>query len=837
MLRDVFYYGEKPNAHPRERHAENFEQARQLARTEHFWIVHELCDYQNFDWDFDFDFLPDEDTWAENHINIWPSQHQKDSGTWLCSKTDSDIKIYRNDVDPIQRRNIVTDKWTVPDDMTVNNFDFSWHPDPTSPPYRYKFHTFFDMDPLPVYTDIGGVETIMKSLDDEQLYGHIYPKYYIQSTLEVLINQHPDEIFWALNPDLDYKNFNFEWKLSKETLEYVNAFGNKDSTNTHTYFVSSKMWHRGYKDIKYIDNVVMQIKTTIAMFYVDKGNLNSQSHYENLKKLYPNLEKTRYIGSWIDTITRCCNKSSSSLFWILSSEIDYSTFKFEYYPSPWHTEMLHVFGTQWSHWGNTYLVNKNTFAEQTRYINVIEHTRALNFIKSSRAATQAFLHDIVLIDHGNENNIANVLKEKTSRNVTTVTYDTTYKDTFTKILDQLPVQDDHYIWICSSICDYTAFDFSYVCDPYTKEQLHVFPSEKQKFGDTFLVNVNLLRKLLPVTQSLKDYDKINFNNHQVTPRLPSPVFNTGSDTHTDSINSVHDFPYATYIVNGCPGDIIDREPLSMWSLEDKKILITTTGATRIIVPKEAAAVHGELYNYPNISTSSSVRNSTPLDIIFFSNGEVIADDNYQKLLISTRNSSNRVVRVDGINGRVASQHAAANASNTPWYFLVNAKLRVHRDFDWSWQPDRLQIPKHYIFTATNPVNHLEYGHQAIVANNKNITLNTIVKGLDFTMDGEHEVVKVNSGIGMYNTSVWDTWRTAFRETLKLKAYTEKNDDLEAKFRLSSWLNLGDGDFGSISMDAALDACRYYESVNGELEKLRLSYDWAWLRSHYEKLYP
>ena len=81
MLRDVFYFGEKPNVHPRERHAIDVDDARQLATTYHFWIINEFCDYTGFDWDFDFDFLPDEDVWAEEHNNIWPSQHQKDSGT------------------------------------------------------------------------------------------------------------------------------------------------------------------------------------------------------------------------------------------------------------------------------------------------------------------------------------------------------------------------------------------------------------------------------------------------------------------------------------------------------------------------------------------------------------------------------------------------------------------------------------------------------------------------------------------------------------------------------------------------------------------------------------
>ena len=42
MLRDVFYYGNKPNVHPREQFAESLEDARQKATTRDFWIINEL---------------------------------------------------------------------------------------------------------------------------------------------------------------------------------------------------------------------------------------------------------------------------------------------------------------------------------------------------------------------------------------------------------------------------------------------------------------------------------------------------------------------------------------------------------------------------------------------------------------------------------------------------------------------------------------------------------------------------------------------------------------------------------------------------------------------------
>jgi hypothetical protein len=139
MLRDVFYYGNKPNVHPREKLALNINDARQQSTTEHFWIINEFCDYRNFDWDWDFDFLPDEDVWAQDHINVWPSNHQKDSGTWLCNSNESDTIIYRNDVSPIKYKNECNKRWLLSEEVNKTKFDYSWHPDPTDPPYIYKW--------------------------------------------------------------------------------------------------------------------------------------------------------------------------------------------------------------------------------------------------------------------------------------------------------------------------------------------------------------------------------------------------------------------------------------------------------------------------------------------------------------------------------------------------------------------------------------------------------------------------------------------------------------------------------------------------------------------------
>jgi hypothetical protein len=1010
MLRDVFYFGSKPNAHPREQKANDLAHARSLSTTEHFWIVNDECDYRDFDWNFDFDFLPDEDVWMQEFNNAWPSTVSNDSGTWLCPRQDVETFVYRMDVEPVKLKS----NWKIltPIDMS---FDFSWRPDPHSPPYIYtwgnkyipaeiqptleyhvegatdrkymgdvkvvpqwslwkelipvdkdtfdftwrpdprepafiyvwgnkynnaereptiEYHTpgaterkymndilaipladmskykeilpveSFDYswrpDPLsppfiyvfgnkwndatvedtleyrvpgaterkyvtdvvaitkpeverwnnmndesfdyswrpnpfsppqiyqwehngPCYTVEGATDVVLMEYSIENSISKVN-KYYIKTDITDLINEHLDEVFWALNPDLNYDSFDFDWKPDSENFRHINVFGNSENKNTQTYFVNGPMYKLGHKELNYVEDKQLELETNVSMFYVDRGL--GRDRFDSLKERYPQLQRTRYLNSWVETIQRCCNKSETKLFWVLNSEIDYTEFKFDFYPSPWQMNMVHVFGTQWSHWGTTFLVNKETFEESTKYVKVIEHLNILNFVKSKRTKAVEKLYPTVLIDHENEHSMTGDYVVK---------YDTSYLNTFRELLKQLPDTREQYVWVISSICDYSGFDFTYICDPYAKEQLHVFPSNKEKFGDTFLVNVNKLRSLIDELTILEDYDKINFNNHQNVTRIPCPIIDVSDDTHCLSIQQEFKFPYAIFQTETTydRGDRI----LNLWERDTKSIYVTSNGASTIVVPKEVREfVKKELYDYPYIKVSDKLSPSKPLDIVFFSNGEACADENYEHLIFLTAGLDNRVVRVDGVQGRVASQHAAANASETPWYFLVNAKLKVNDKFDFDWQPDRLQIPKHYIFRATNPVNGLEYGHMAMVANNKKLTLNTNPVGLDFTMDSEHEIVDINSGIAMYNSSAWDTWRTAFRETLKLKYYNEHNNDLEAKFRLSSWINMGDGEFGEFSTMGALDACRYYETVNGDFEQLRKSYDWAWLKEHYTKLH-
>ena len=788
----------------------------------------------------DYSWVPDPD--SPPYIYAWGNQWNKPEDKISIQLSVPGATEYKYMEQRAIRKPCI-DNWVLPENTGTTGFDFSWEPHAKAPPYIYQFGTIVDPTDGPRYItpNNNGDVVNLERIEVAEVKKEEYAQYLIETSLEDLVEKHKNEVFWALNPDLDYSEFDFNWRPNIEQAHYVHAFGTHDTMNTQTYFVNGPQWFKGNREINYVEDQKVDIKVNIDMFYVDRGNKEATARFEMLKTKFGNkIQKTRYLNSWVDTINRCINRATSNLLWVLNSELDYTGFDFDYYPNPWQMKMVHVFGTQWSHWGTTCMVNRETFKEDTKYIKVIEHLSNLNFVKNIKANATQCIHDIIVIDHGNTE-LSAVLKtinnKACGRNVTTITYNNSYFGTLKDIIKRQQEKKEHYVWICSSVCDYADFDFSYICDPYSKDQLHVFPSGMQKFGDTFFIDVNLARELIDEMEKLEDFRKVNFNPTIKAKRLPEPVIVTSNDTHVEAIKNVTGFPYAT-IITGDNVDIEDTvvEPMNLWFSESKNILITSTGGTRIVVPIEAKDyVTSELYEYPYIKRMPKLAKSKALDIVFVSNGERVAEQNYEHLCEFTRGLPNKINRVDGINGRTEALHAAAECSETPWFFCVPAKLFINKKFDWNYQADRMQMPKHYIFNALNPVNDLYYGHQSLVLYNKNLILGNNGVGLDFTLDSPHTSVELNSGIVVGDTDEHSTWRTAFREAVKLKKYSENGDEV-AKQRLDVWTTIGKGTYGEWSIKGALDGIEFFYEVDGDLDKLRQSYYWDWLKARFESKY-
>ena len=478
-----------------------------------------------------------------------------------------------------------------------------------------------------------------------------------------------------------------------------------------------------------------------------------------------------------------------------------------WHPNPFDPPYIYQFGTQHQRTGGP--------------VYTVSGATDIKYVDQIRATTNRVATAIYEIDHmcGSAGKIANTTKS--------VRYFDNYRDTLIRIAKSIGDQHE-FVWICSSICDYTDFDFSWHPEQWQATMLHVFASNEQKFGDTFFMHVPTFAVRAEKKELLEWYD-VNFVQQRVL-RRNMPVIVHDADSHVDAVkNTEWAGPLATFTNHDyVTGNLAT---VSLWREEIKTIVPVSNGAGTVVVPRTAVPyIKTQLYDYPYIDKNQRILTDTLLDIVFISNGENEAEFNYKHLQWAVQKHAralNCIHHVSGVNGRVKSQHAAAAASTTPWYFAVWGKLQIDEKFNWSWQPDRMQQPKHYIFHAYNPINGLVYGHQAMIAYNKQLVLNNPGAGLDFTLDSPHEVVPIMSGTANFHTNNWMCWRTAFREVLKLRASLP---DVENEYRLQQWLTV-DTTEGKWSSKGAEDAMEYYTEVDGNFDELRKSYEWSWLATY------
>lgn len=809
---------------------QNFQQVKHKASIENYAKLIDV------DLDFDYSWHPDANDPPLIYIfgNQWNDAAIEPTLKYTVEGA-TEIKYITNCIAKIKPNSL---NWNVATDPAYKNFDYSWRPNPHSPPQIYQWE-----NNGPIYTVPGATQVVlMKNFQDTNAAN--VPQYYIETTLDDLINQHKSETFWALNPDINYDKFDFTWRPDKSNFMHINVFGSEHSQDIQTYYINGPAWALGNKLVNYVDSVKITVDTNLDMFYVIVGVESNNNDFAELVRRYPQIQKTRYAASWIDTIKRCIGKAKSRFIRILSSEYDYSNTQLNFYPSTWQQHMLHVIGSQWNRWSHVYLVNCETFLTDSEYINEIEHLPNINHVSTIKVLASRCNVDVLYIDLGNTESDSGyeVVKQKV-KNVHQIKYDSSYLNTLKLWLEQNPAIKErklYSVWVTSSICDYAKFDFTWYSDPFQQEQIHVFASQlgrsRQQFGDTFFIPLSILANEINELDDLANYSKkINFISYITAQRYQHPVIKHEYDSQVLAVlNSEHDsWPYTEYQTKDYIG-VRNLIP-NIWDSDKTEILVGSRGASQLVLPSKAKfLIEQEIYDYPLIAQDKVLEKSRNLDIIFISNGEPSAEQNWQRLqtLLASKKITNKLHRVKDVPGRVASQLAAANQSTTDWYFLVNGKIEISENFDWSWQPDRLQQPKHYIFTVTNPVNGLEYGHQAIVANNKKLTLATVPTGLDFTLNSLHEVVDMNCGIARYNTDAWTTWRTAFREGIKLR----NNTDSVSRDRLHAWLTMGQADYGEWSMLGARDGVEYWENVSGDLEKLMLSYDWRWIQDLFNSRY-
>lgn len=785
--------------------------ARRVAKPEQF-VTHVACE-------FDYSWEPDPGSPAYNYVfgnQHWPPEIMPTVEYHMPGATE--VKFMSN---PVAQIPVNTAHWSAITDLPFE-FDYSWCPDPGDPPYIYQFgNQWYSAEIMPTVQYMVPGATEIKYVDS------------VRATLLPVMDR------WSVPEEVNADVIDFSWCPHPGDAAFVYHFGSEYQISTGLTYTTP-----GATEPKFAGELPRKSTNVTALnvldiFFVDRGNATAQTRFERLQTKYPGIQKVRYANSIMDTIKRCMTRSKTSKFWVISSEYSYDDFDFGWHAQPWQSYMTHVFPSQWQKWSDTFLINKWEFERHAKWATGLEQFPNLNFVQGQQVRKPDSLNHIYYVDHGNPESRDQYERLREHHpDIIMTRFVSDYLNTFKRIMN---TAETEYVWIINSVCDYADFDFTWQPEPWQSEMIHVFPSDNQARGDTFYIQVESFRKQMIELALLDWFNVINYCKDQRVERIAMPFVHYEHDNLVAEVQQ-HEFktPYAYFSNDEFFLNCYSAPCL--WTEKDRVIERCTESGASAVVPRDVKShLKTQLYDYPYIEDVSSTQiDPYELDIVFISNGEPEADHWYEHLQrihiqqYASSYSSTKIKRVQNVNGRTAAYQAAARASDTPWFFAVFAKLEVSEQFDWGWQPDYFQEPKHYIFNAKNPVNGLIYGHQGMIAYNKRLVLSNTAPGIDFTLSQPHESVPVLSGVAHFNQDPWTTWRTAFREVLKLKHFQETAPTVETEHRLSVWCTQAQGMHADACLSGAHDALAYYAEVAGDYQKLKLSFDWAWLKQRYDR---
>ena len=229
----------------------------------------------------------------------------------------------------------------------------------------------------------------------------------------------------------------------------------------------------------------------------------------------------------------------------------------------------------------------------------------------------------------------------------------------------------------------------------------------------------------------------------------------------------------------------------------------------------------------------------PYDIVFISNGEPNADDNFD-LLSETFPRAKRVMDIKGIH---AAHKRAAELVETDMFWVVDGDAEIIDGFDFNYYVPAYDIDGKdtvHVWRSLNPINGLVYGYGGVKLLPTNLTRNLDQTTTDMTtsISDKFKGIEEMSNTSVFNTDSFSAWRSGFRECAKLSSRTiARQKDDETEFRLDAWCTRGaDKPFGKAAIAGAKAGRAFGEDNKDNAQELVKINDFEWLKDEFKKLY-
>jgi hypothetical protein len=218
----------------------------------------------------------------------------------------------------------------------------------------------------------------------------------------------------------------------------------------------------------------------------------------------------------------------------------------------------------------------------------------------------------------------------------------------------------------------------------------------------------------------------------------------------------------------------------------------------------------------------------PYDIVFLSYKEQGSSNAYKRL--TARFPATWVKDIAGIFN---AHKEAARSVKSKMFWVVDADAEILDTFDFGYVPDVYDQEVVHVWASKNPITGMEYGYGGVKLFNREQILNATSWGLDFTtgLSTRFKAMPEVSCVTRFNTDAYSTWRSAFRECVKLAL----KDDAESIERLDGWLHpVPDAFFRHDAKRGAEEGRAYALANRNDIEALARINDYEWLGNRYNQ---
>ena len=496
-------------------------------------------------------------------------------------------------------------------------------------------------------------------------------------------------------------------------------------------------------------------------------------------------DRFEYTGTLTDYPVR------TEWYWITHPDNDYSDFNFDYHTPHWESDCVQVFGDQHTKNSHTYLVNK-------------QHDDNSPWQFHEKKVCRTASHPVFY---------ATNLQPDESEGIRM------FSNFFNFIKRCCNKTDAEYFWVTASVCDYSSFDFTWHPDIGEEKFIHAWTSQDNKYGYTFFIPRQEFLNQSQTLQKLEWFQYIKYHSEVPVNKLPVNTFTLAKGVADAIKNHTFTHHYEWFVEQGVVFNTQEFQP-SRW--DDIAVISYGHNSNALLVPREAKSfVHDQVYDYPHIVKLPVDIAQPSFDMIVLGYKEPDLEQNYQQILAQYP----RAKLVSGIKGNVNAYKECARQSETEYFWTIFAKSKINDDFKFDYHPDCMERPHHYIFKCHNPMIDYAYGHMGIILYHKQMVLDAEQWGPDFTCSFPVKLVDQISNTANYFHTPFLTYRTAFRECMKLASNCIEGSDHEENTRiLNMWLHSKDKWTARGSYDAV-------KHVNDDGDLMQV-FDWEFIESKY-----